>query len=146
MQLFFFRKTTYAAYLSKASTAWVGNLGDKFDEAPENGRCSGEDPNIWFPVFSRSPSKRERTAVNKRIAIAKSFCSTCEHSVQCLEYSLRHEPLGIWGGMTELERAKLRSARGINLSREGRIFFPGVGMRNANGTSASYRAKIDIDG
>jgi len=121
-------------------------LGDKFDEAPGSGKCRGENTNMWFPIFSKSPSKKERIEINKQIAIAKAICSTCEESNHCLEYSLRHEPLGIWGGMTELERAKLRAVRGIKLSRDARIFFPGVGLRNANGISTGYRAKIDIDG
>lgn len=121
-------------------------MGDKFDAAPENGRCRGEDTNMWFPIFSKSPSKQERIEINKQIATAKAICSACPSAYHCLEYSLRHEPLGIWGGLTELERAKIRASRGITLSRDARIFFPGVGLRNANGVNSGYRAKIDIDG
>jgi len=117
-------------------------MGDIFDEAPTDGKCRGYDTNLWFPVFSKSPSKKERQEIQGQVEFAKSICAQCDRSNHCLEYSLRHEPLGIWGGLTELERAKLRNARGITVSRDGRIFFPGVGMRSTNVDNSSYRAKI----
>ena len=37
---------------------------------------------------------------------AKAICATCPVLEQCREYALSaHEPYGIWGGMTEEERA-----------------------------------------
>jgi len=64
---------------------------------------------------------------------AIELCNSCHAEEHCLEYSLRHEPLGIWGGKTESQRALIRSERDILLSRDARIFLPGIGRRNANG-------------
>jgi hypothetical protein len=108
-------------------------MTSKFDEAPRNGLCRGHDTNKWFPVFGPSPTKEERKKNERDTAEAVLICSKCEQQHHCLEYSLRHEPYGIWGGKTELERANLRNARKIILTRDARIFFPGIGTRNANG-------------
>lgn len=47
--------------------------------------------------------------------LAKSICAECGVSEECLEYSLLHEPFGIWGGKTERERKTLRRNLGVSL-------------------------------
>jgi WhiB family transcriptional regulator, redox-sensing transcriptional regulator len=42
-----------------------------------------------------------------RIMKAKVVCSHCPVIVECLEYALRTEAIGIWGGTTDGERQKL---------------------------------------
>jgi hypothetical protein len=108
-------------------------MTDKFDEAPRDGKCKGYDTNLWFPIFGQSPTKEERKINAKNTAQALLVCNQCDKSYHCLEYSLRHEPYGIWGGETELRRAQMRANRNIRLSRDARLFFPGIGTRNANG-------------
>lgn len=110
----------------------------KFDEAPRDGKCKGYDTNLWFPVFGPSPTKNERKVGAKNTAIALLICKQCDKAQHCLEYSLRHEPYGIWGGETELRRAKMRASRNIKLSREARIFFPGIGARSANADFSTW--------
>ena len=40
---------------------------------------------------------------------AKKVCTECEVKVECLEYALANdERFGIWGGLSERERRKLR--------------------------------------
>ncbi|HET9518524.1 MAG TPA: WhiB family transcriptional regulator, partial [Actinoplanes sp.] len=40
---------------------------------------------------------------------AKRICGRCEVKVECLEYALGHdERFGIWGGLSERERRKLK--------------------------------------
>lgn len=52
------------------------------------------------------PTKGGSTADGKRI------CAACDVRAICLEYSLSHgENEGIWGGMGEQERKKLRKER-----------------------------------
>ena len=42
---------------------------------------------------------------------AKRICSGCEVRAECLEYALAHdERFGIWGGLSERERRRLRRA------------------------------------
>jgi hypothetical protein len=76
--------------------------------------------------------KEELREMRKNSHQAKMICARCKQKDDCLEYSLKHEPWGIWGGLTEQERAVMRLSKGIILSREGRVHFPGIGLRNAN--------------
>ena len=64
--------------------------------------CLGVDPDLFFP---------ERGASTKE---AKGVCNSCEVRMECLEYALRHgEKFGIWGGMSERERRRLRRQRAL---------------------------------
>lgn len=100
--------------------------------SPENGACKGGDTEWWFPL--QKTGKREEVAeLRKNTLMAKAICKTCVCQQECLEYSLEWEPWGIWGGLDEQERAQLRWSRKLNLGREGRIVFKGVGLRDANG-------------
>jgi WhiB family transcriptional regulator, redox-sensing transcriptional regulator len=64
--------------------------------------CMGVDPDLFFP--ERGASTRE----------AKEVCRGCVVRDDCLEYALDNgEKFGIWGGMSERERRRLRRARAI---------------------------------
>lgn len=59
--------------------------------------CAQTDPEAFFP--EKGGSTRE----------AKRVCTGCEVRSECLEYALEHdERFGIWGGLSERERRKLR--------------------------------------
>ena len=59
--------------------------------------CAQTDPEAFFP--EKGGSTRD----------AKKICTSCEVRTQCLEYALQNdERFGIWGGMSERERRKLR--------------------------------------
>jgi WhiB family transcriptional regulator, redox-sensing transcriptional regulator len=59
--------------------------------------CAQTDPEAFFP--EKGGSTRE----------AKKICASCEVRAQCLEYALQNdERFGIWGGLSERERRKLR--------------------------------------
>ncbi|HEV7564821.1 MAG: WhiB family transcriptional regulator, redox-sensing transcriptional regulator [Microbacteriaceae bacterium] len=59
--------------------------------------CAQTDPEAFFP--EKGGSTRD----------AKKICATCEVKSQCLEYALANdERFGIWGGLSERERRKLR--------------------------------------
>lgn len=59
--------------------------------------CAQTDPEAFFP--EKGGSTRE----------AKRICGSCEVRAQCLEYALENdERFGIWGGLSERERRKLR--------------------------------------
>ena len=65
----------------------------------EQANCLGVDPDLFFP---------ERGASTKE---AKGVCRGCEVRAECLEYALAHdERFGIWGGLSERERRRLRRA------------------------------------
>ena len=62
--------------------------------------CMGVDPDLFFP--ERGASTRE----------AKEVCRGCVVREDCLEYALANgEKFGIWGGLSERERRRLRRQR-----------------------------------
>ncbi len=62
-----------------------------------DGLCAETDPEAFFP--EKGGSTRE----------AKKICVGCEVRSECLEYALAHdERFGIWGGLSERERRKLK--------------------------------------
>jgi WhiB family redox-sensing transcriptional regulator len=68
----------------------------------EQANCLGVDPDLFFP--ERGASTRE----------AKSVCRGCEVRIDCLEYALAHgEKFGIWGGLSERERRRVRRQRAL---------------------------------
>jgi WhiB family transcriptional regulator, redox-sensing transcriptional regulator len=49
---------------------------------------------------------------------AKSVCAVCAVTEQCLQYALAaKEKLGVWGGMSEQERARVRRGRPAGITR-----------------------------
>ena len=66
-------------------------------EWQERALCAQTDPEAFFP--EKGGSTRE----------AKRICQGCEVRSECLEYALAHdERFGIWGGLSERERRKLK--------------------------------------
>ncbi len=63
--------------------------------------CAQTDPEAFFP--EKGGSTRE----------AKAVCQACQVREDCLEYALANdERFGIWGGMSERERRRLRRMAG----------------------------------
>jgi WhiB family transcriptional regulator, redox-sensing transcriptional regulator len=70
------------------------------DQWQERALCAQTDPEAFFP--EKGGSTRE----------AKRICMGCEVRDACLDYALAHdERFGIWGGLSERERRRLK--RGI---------------------------------
>lgn len=67
------------------------------------GACRNYPAEMFFhPEGERGPSRR------KRIVEAKAICASCPVLAQCREHALAvQEPYGIWGGLSEDERAEL---------------------------------------
>jgi len=60
-------------------------------------KCLQADPDTFFP--EKGGSTRE----------AKRICAQCPVRAECLEYALDNdERFGIWGGLSERERRKLK--------------------------------------
>jgi WhiB family redox-sensing transcriptional regulator len=66
---------------------------------PERALCAQTGPEPFFPEAGGSTRD------------AKRICGACEGRVECLEYALVHdERFGVWGGLSEKERRRLRRA------------------------------------
>ena len=67
----------------------------------ERALCAQTDPEAFFP--EKGGSTRE----------AKRICVGCEVRPECLEFALSHdERFGIWGGLSERERRRLKREAG----------------------------------
>ena len=84
-------------------TSRTTTAADSGEEAPselewqERALCAQTDPEAFFP--EKGGSTRE----------AKRVCMACEVRVQCLDYALENdERFGIWGGLSERERRKVK--------------------------------------
>ena len=67
----------------------------------ERALCAETDPEAFFP--EKGGSTRE----------AKKICTGCEVRSECLDYALGNdERFGIWGGLSERERRRLRRRAG----------------------------------
>ena len=68
----------------------------------EKALCAQTDPEAFFP--EKGGSTRE----------AKRVCTSCEVRAECLEYALENdERFGIWGGLSERERRRMRRSQVI---------------------------------
>jgi WhiB family transcriptional regulator, redox-sensing transcriptional regulator len=71
----------------------------------ERALCAQTDPEAFFP--EKGGSTRE----------AKRVCTGCEVKAECLEYALENdERFGIWGGLSERERRRLKRRGDITLT------------------------------
>lgn len=83
---------------------WIG-LNPQLEDFSDEGElgwqtdalCAQTDPEAFFP--EKGGSTRD----------AKKVCGACNVKAQCLEYALANdERFGIWGGLSERERRRLR--------------------------------------
>ncbi|MGO2312678.1 MAG: WhiB family transcriptional regulator [Brachybacterium tyrofermentans] len=86
---------------ARAELSLLDFAGQDSDEAEmswqERALCAQTDPEAFFP--EKGGSTRE----------AKKVCVSCDVRAECLEYALENdERFGIWGGLSERERRKLK--------------------------------------
>ncbi len=68
--------------------------------------CRGADPDLFFP---------ERGASTRA---AKAICRECSVQEQCLEFAIvSSEKFGIWGGLSERDRRRIRRERATIVAR-----------------------------
>jgi WhiB family redox-sensing transcriptional regulator len=72
----------------------------------DRANCKGANADLFFP---------ERGASTRT---AKSICRQCQVRADCLEFALRSgEKFGIWGGLSERERRRVRRERQVATAR-----------------------------
>ncbi len=101
--------TESSADLDAAQAVPAQRLGAPFSGGGESWKdealCAETDPEAFFP--EKGGSTRE----------AKRVCVGCAVRMECLEYALENdERFGIWGGLSERERRRLRLQRRETLS------------------------------
>ncbi|MET9470143.1 WhiB family transcriptional regulator [Streptomyces sp. NPDC006544] len=74
----------------------------------EDAACHGLGARLFF----RPPGDRDRDP-GRGEAAAREVCALCPVQRDCLRHALKTAaPAGIWGGLTERERRRLRTAEG----------------------------------
>jgi len=72
----------------------------------DEANCKGANADLFFP--ERGASTRS----------AKAICRECEVRADCLEFAIvTGEKFGIWGGMSERERRRVRRDRQVAAAR-----------------------------
>jgi WhiB family redox-sensing transcriptional regulator len=75
----------------------ISTPGAEDQEWHDRALCAQTDPEAFFP--EKGGSTRE----------AKKICTGCEVRSECLSYALANdERFGIWGGLSERERRRLK--------------------------------------
>src|SRR5438093_6121715 len=69
----------------------------------DDAACRGLDPELFYAEGAAA------------VAHAKSLCNTCPVQMACLEWAVRREEFGVWGGTTARERSMMRRERGLQL-------------------------------
>jgi len=67
------------------------------------GACVGSSPTLFFPERGES------------LKAAKAVCATCAVRAKCAEWGIAHELFGVWGGLAEADRRRIRKERGISV-------------------------------
>lgn len=67
---------------------------------PSRAACAGDDTEMWFPPGTADPDP-----------LVVRVCAGCPVRTDCLEYAIATRQCGVWGGMTEDQRAKERKNR-----------------------------------
>lgn len=60
--------------------------------------CNGEAPQVFFPAYD-APSST---------ASAKAICKNCPVAGECLDWALKYDEDGVWGGTSEADRRALK--------------------------------------
>jgi WhiB family redox-sensing transcriptional regulator len=86
----------------------IGSDGDapRYPDFDGSQTCATTDPEAYFPVKSDGEPL-------ERAADARRLCQHCHFLDECGEWAIHHLVKGIWGGMTEAQRKKIRHKRRI---------------------------------
>lgn len=91
---------------STARQKWEA-LNEAIDNAPIVVPCQNTDPDLWFPDETEDAKGLAAT----RYTQARKLCAVCPVKELCLEYALAQpEYDGMWGGLSPVERKRLRQA------------------------------------
>jgi WhiB family redox-sensing transcriptional regulator len=83
----------------------------------EDANCKDAPTNLFFPSEEIPNPAAYRASAQK----AREYCEMCSVQQQCLDYALRNETVGIWGGMTARQRQKERTRRDMKITSDGRF-------------------------
>lgn len=75
---------------------------ERLGEWAKEGSCKGKPTDLWFPTSTGTRDEEH----------ARRVCSACPVREECAEYAIVRPPLdGIWGGLDQKERDRIRGRR-----------------------------------
>lgn len=77
----------------------------KHQKWKEKAKCRELQPKTSDALFFIDNSKQP--------ILARIFCKDCPVKFECLEYAVTYDCLGVWGGLSESERRRLRQTGAI---------------------------------
>jgi WhiB family transcriptional regulator, redox-sensing transcriptional regulator len=75
--------------------------------------CRDSDPELFFPIGSTGMALDQ-------IRAAKAVCDQCTTRKPCLDFAIAtNQEAGVWGGLSEDERRRLRKGQPVTLVTSG---------------------------
>lgn len=105
--------------------AWLDNLlceAEEEEEVTANvlNATQAATPDVWFP--RKGPKSTTYARCAKEVCLGEDGGDPCPVLFACREYAIaRNERFGIWGGMSEQERNRVRRNRRRVLRDRGRV-------------------------
>jgi WhiB family redox-sensing transcriptional regulator len=110
----------------------VSSLDNADPEWRNLAACRGMGGELFFDPYDES-----RRAQQARISLAKNICQHCSVVTECRDYALQQgEPYGVWGGLSERERALMLGVRTLR--------YAGVNRQRHLTGSAAHRLAHEI--
>lgn len=72
-------------------------------EIQDGAACRDMDTEVFFP--------HDPTTAKAMVRLARKTCNGCSVKEQCLEWALKNERHGVWGGTTAEERVRMRKEK-----------------------------------
>lgn len=88
--------------------------------------CASIGTDLFYPDNPSNMTVMERQTIHHT-------CYSCKFQAACLEWGLRHESEGIWGGVTPNQRKMLRRQMGLRLETVTVTAF--IGIQNVKAAS-----------
>lgn len=71
------------------------NVAKELEPIYAKANCKGKDGSLFFPAHSKGmPSAKYGTPLHQAFTI----CNECDVKVECFNFALAHECVGVWGG------------------------------------------------
>jgi len=79
--------------------------------------CVESDPDAFFPKDYYDDPEKSPSNSYENESFVKLICEECPLKIECLQFAIKTQQHGIWGGTTERDRLAIRRGRGIKLQR-----------------------------
>lgn len=77
----------------------------RYPEYDGTQNCYNIDTNVFYNVNTNSyiPGHKDELEIDVR-----GICASCSFLVECRDWAIENERYGFWGGLSEVERMKIR--------------------------------------